>query len=249
MSRAGRKRKNGPRHPGGQLKKTKPRKTEIDDSVRTQRQPHRRALVHQLRALKVEPHEVEKFAAGEEAESPIGRLWASGLLAMKGDGDIQASRDRYDAGSMFAQVVGAYRSSIMAPGGVSGSGRKSSCAADLLCSIDPDECECFGRRRRYMRAYEALAGAPRIRLELEAPDLPAPLVAAIAEAQRLGGDEAYIPIAADRRRVLLAVIRLVIHQQAIGPEDLVYLVRGLEMLRQHFGLTARRKPKHYRNAK
>src|SRR5579872_1236496 len=77
MARAGRKRKSGPRKPSGQLK---PRKKDIDDRTRTMRQPHRRALARELRAGGADKEEVEKFIAGEEAESPIGRLWAAGLL-------------------------------------------------------------------------------------------------------------------------------------------------------------------------
>jgi len=88
----------------------------------------------------------------EEAESPLGRLWLNGLLTLKA-GDVQAARDRYDAGNMFAQVVGAYLSVIEAPGGTSGSGRKSSCQADLLCALDTSECACFGARRRYTNSY------------------------------------------------------------------------------------------------
>lgn len=228
MSRAGRKRKDGPRHPGGQLVKAKPE----DDKIRTSRQPHRRGFAQELRTA-------------EEAESPVGRLWLKGYLKLKGDVDSQAARDRYDAGNMFAQVVGAYLSSIVAPGGVSGSGQKSSCTADLLCALDPDECLCFSRRRRYTRAYEALAGGARISLEVENASLPALLQAAIGEAERLRADEAFIPVAADRRRVVMAVVNAVIHREPIGTEDLVYLVRGLETLRHHFGLTTRRKPKHY----
>lgn len=228
MSRAGRTRKTGPRHPGGQLKREKPE----DDKIRTSRQPHRRGFAPELRTA-------------EEAESPIGRLWLRGLLKVKGDVDVQAARDRYDAGTMFAQIVGAYLSVIEAPGGTAGSGRKSSCQADLLCALDTDECECFARRRRYTRAYEALAGGQRGALEFGKGDQPAPLQLAIAEAARHRLDDAYVPIAADRRQVVMAVIRAVIHRQAIGPEQLVYLVRGLELLRHHFGLTVRRKPKHY----
>lgn len=134
MSRAGRKRKSGHRHPGGQLKK--PKKQQIDDTVRTQRQPHRRALAHQLRADGVEQLELEKFVKGEEAESPIGRLWAAGLLKLTGDGgDTQAARDRYDAGTMYAQVVGAYRSVIEAPNAGGGSGRGFGCL-ELLCKLE-----------------------------------------------------------------------------------------------------------------
>jgi hypothetical protein len=249
MSRAGRKRKDGPRHPGGQLKRLNATELEESERTKTARQPHRRALAHQLRSQDVDELDVRKLSAGEEAESPIGRLWLGGHLKSAGDSDSQAARDRYDAGNMFAQVVGAYLSAIEAPGGTSGSGQKSSCQADLLCSLDTDECLCFARRRRYTRAYEALAGGARVALELEAADIPAPLQHAIDEARRVREDEAYVPIAADSRRVVMAVISTVIHRSIVSPEELVYLVRGLETLRQHFGLTTRRKPKQYRNAK
>ncbi len=242
MSRAGRKRKDGDRYPSGQLKKAK---KAIRDTEATESQPHRHQLRVVLRKSGISDGDAAAFSRGEEAESPIGRLWASGLLALKTDADEQASRDRYDAGSMFAQVVGAYASSIEAPGGVSGSGQKSACQADLLCALDPDECLCFARRRRYMRAYEALAGGDRVHLELdEQADMPEPLRAAIAEAQRLREDEAYAA-ATDRRRTVMAVIKVVIHRETLAPEELVYLVSGLETLRQHFGLTTRRKRKQY----
>src|ERR1700722_6454020 len=117
---AGRKKKSGARKPSGQLK---PTKKEVDDRTRTIRQPHRRALARELRAGGADELMVGKFVSGEEAESPIGRLWAAGKLAQLGDGDVQASRDRYDAGTMYAQVVGAYRSVIEAPNGGGGSGR------------------------------------------------------------------------------------------------------------------------------
>lgn len=245
MSRAGRKRKSGPRHPGGQLKK---RKKALKASEQTEDQPHRRQLLTFMRKTGAENGDAIAGSRGEEAESAIGRLWAGGLLKQAGDADIQAARDRYDAGTMFAQTVGAYLSSIAAPGGTAGSGRKSSCQADLLCALDPDECACFASRRRYARAYEALAGGGRVALELDQEHLPEPLRHAIAENLRLRQDEAYVPIAADRRRLVMAVIRVAIHDQPIGAEELVYLVRGLETLRQHFGLTQRRKPKQYRNA-
>jgi hypothetical protein len=155
MARAGRKRKNGPRHPGGQLKNDKPKKKDLDDKTRTLRQPHRRALAHELRAAGVAHEDVGKFVQGEEAESPIGRLWAAGLLKQLGDPDSQAARDRYDAANMFAQVVGAYRSVIEAPRSVAGSGRGFGCL-ELLCRLAPENCECLRRKERYDRAFEAL---------------------------------------------------------------------------------------------
>ena len=210
MARAGRKRKNGPRHPGGQLKKQKPKKEDLDDKVRTQRQPHRRALAHELRAAGVGKDDVAKFTAGEEAESPIGRLWAAGLLRQQGDSDSQAARDRYDAATMFASIVGAYRRVIEAPRDVAGSGRGFPCQ-ELLCQLARDNCECEYRKTRYDRAFETLA--------------------------QIG------------RRALMAVNAVAIHREPIGQQELVYLVAGLDGLRRHFGLTARRSGAQYRNTK
>jgi hypothetical protein len=209
MARAGRKRKNGPRHPGGQLKKEKPKKKDLDDKTRTLRQPHRRALMHELRAAGVAHEDAGKFAHGEEAESPIGRLWAAGRLKQASDRDVQASRDRYDAGNKFAQVVGEYRSVIEAPRDGASEGRGFGCL-ELLCRLAPEHCECQRRKERYDRAFEALS--------------------------RLS------------RRSLMAVNNVVIHRQAIGEEELVYLVAGLEELRRIFGLTERRKRRHHENA-
>lgn len=203
MSRAGRKRKSGSRHPSGQLKKANQHEP---DSVRTSRQPHRRALKRELRAGGANEVDADKISAGEEAESPIGRLWASGLLKQSGDSDSQAARDRYDAGSMYAQIVGSYRSVIMAPNSGGGSGRGFDCL-ELLCTLAPENCECAHRKARYDRAFEALT--------------------------RLS------------RRALLAVNAVAVHRQAIDGEELVYLVSGLQELRRVFGLTARRKSKHY----
>lgn len=206
VARAGRKRKNGPRHPGGQLKRQK--KEDLDDKVRTSRQPHRRALARILRTGKVDDETVEKLRAGEEAESPIGRLWAAGFLKSVGDADAQAARDRYDAGNMFAQVVGAYRSVIEAPRDGASQGRGFPCQ-ELLCTLAREACECERRKIRYMRAFETLS--------------------------------------AIGRRALMAVNAVTIHRQAIGEQELVYLVEGLEALRRHFGLTARRSRDHHRN--
>ena len=208
MSRAGRKRKPGHRQRNGRLKR-EPSKQDLDDKVRTSRQPHRRALASSLRAAGADDDVVKKLAAGEEAESPIGRLWAAGRLAMAGEADSQAARDRYDAGAMFAQIVGAYRSVIESPRDVAGSGRGFPCQ-ELLCTLARESCECERRKARYDGAFESLS--------------------------RTG------------RRALKAVNQVAVHREAIALEELVYLVAGLEALRRHFGLTARRKPGTLRNA-
>lgn len=149
--RVGRKRKVGPRHPGGQLKHVKP-----DLATRTSRQPHRRGLKDALRR-------------DERAGEPLGRMYLRGLI----------DNDAYDAGSRYAFLVGQYRASIGAQSGGQGSGRGGGCSLDrtdgakLLISLfgkdkvvtsaacldDPDGCACLKRRTRYMQAYESLASA------------------------------------------------------------------------------------------
>jgi hypothetical protein len=83
------------------------------------------------------------------------------MLKQLGDGDSQAARDRYDAGTMYAQVVGAYRATIEAPRDVAGSGRGQPCPADLLCALEPESCLCARSRDRYNRAFEALTRLSR----------------------------------------------------------------------------------------
>lgn len=158
MARAGRKRTTGTREANGRIER--PKKKDIDDATRTRRQPHRRALARELRAAGVEHADIEKFVGGEEAESPIGRLWAAGCLKRDGDPDSQAARDRYDAATKFAQIVGAYRSAIEAPRDVAGSGRGFPCLG-LLCRLAEEQCECAHRKAKYDRAYEALAALSR----------------------------------------------------------------------------------------
>ena len=135
-----------------------------DDRIRAARQPHRRALTHQLRASGAGEVDARKLSAGEEAESPIGRLWLAGYLKLPDDIDSQAARDRYDAANMFAQIVGSYRSVIEAPRDVAGSGRGFPCQ-ELLCALARENCECERRKARYDRAYEVLrsAGVPALK--------------------------------------------------------------------------------------
>lgn len=204
--KAGRPRKAGARHPSGQLVQKSKTEKQIDDRVRTSRQPHRRGLRADDRL-------------DERAESPLGRLLLKGYLGAEFFGRehriTEQAHLRNDAGTMYAQVVGAYRSTIEAPRAVSGSGHGDSCIAERYgqadaCKWDPDSCACLKRRDRYMAAYEALAQAGR--------------------------------------GVLIAVNRVAIHREAIGAEEMVNLVVGLDVLVRHFGLTPRRGGAHYQNA-
>src|SRR6185295_17564495 len=99
MARAGRKRKIGPRHPGGQLVDSQPDNRHADDLKRASRQPGRKLMPENVRTA-------------YEAESPIGRLLLCGYLRSKADNDDVPARDRYNAGTMYAHVVGAYRAVI-----------------------------------------------------------------------------------------------------------------------------------------
>ncbi len=170
---------------------------QTDDRIRTSRQPHRRLLPEELRCA-------------EEAESPLGRLYLAKLLRSREDAerDDEPARDRYNAGTMYAFAVGAYRAVIGAPNGTAGGGRGYPCDT-VVCALDPGKCECLRRKARYNNAFEALSDVGR--------------------------------------RQLLAVNRVVAHREAIAPEEMVYLIEGLEALVWHFGLTRRRRPEHHRN--
>ncbi len=221
MGRAGRKRKFHGSDPG----KTKSEK-QPDDKIRASRQPHRRPLEEADRG---------KF----EAESPIGRLLLAGLLRRADDRDETAARWRYQASELFASVVGAYRSVIEAPKDVAGSGRgfpctPSVCAASLA---NEDLCECLTRRRRYEKAYEALADDARIEFWGDVDD---PLHRAIIEHTKIRDDEKWKKALRDKRRALMAVIRVAIHREPIADGELIYLTIGLDKLVRHFGLADRR---------
>lgn len=213
VGRRGRKRKAGPRHPSGALVRAKSERG-IDDRVRCGRQPHRRMLSENRRT-------------DDRAASPIGRLLLSGLLNRFGEagrGEISdQARDRFEAATMFVQIVGAYRSVIMTPRATAGAGRGAGECAQLCNAahallsaaqrievhdglFDREACPCLARKWRYDGCFEALTRAGR------------PL--------------------------LLAVNRAVVHEQAIDEAQLVNLVDGLDVLVGHLGLTARRGLRH-----
>lgn len=206
MGRAGRKRKAGKRHPSGQLVRTD--KTP-DDRVRAGRQPHRRGVRADDRL-------------DERAESPLGRL----SLQRDDEDKPLISDDQYNAGTLYAVIVGKYRSLIEAPRGTAGSGRGVECSAlcraahELLSArqredvhdglFNTETCRCLARKWSYEAAFEAL----------------------IAEGQRAAK----------------VVARVAVHREDIAPQDLVYLDVGLAALARHFGLTDRRVRADYRNA-
>ena len=140
VARSGRPAKSAAIYPG----KAAPRP---DDRLRTARQPHRRMLKAQDRM-------------SEQAESPLGRLYLKGLLRQPGDDDGGFGRDRYEAGTLYAYVVGQYRSTLCGPTATAGAGRGFDCKPEA-CAIDPERCECRRRRRRYDAAFVALGEAGR----------------------------------------------------------------------------------------
>jgi hypothetical protein len=132
MTRRGRKRKFGLRHPGGEL-------------VR----PH-----FDVRGLvTLQPHRVwlpEEKRMDQKAASPLGCLNLLGVLT-----DAQ-----YLAGVRYAVVVGKYRAVIETPRATSGVGRGYDCPGDLRCGRDPGEsCECARRKERYDAAFAAVIEA------------------------------------------------------------------------------------------
>lgn len=133
MARAGRKRKSGHRHASGDI--VRPERAP-DDRVRTSRQPHRRGLPEPLRL-------------DERAESALGRCNLRGIIT-----DAQ-----YDAGCMYATIVGAYRAVIEGPRATAGSGRGYECNGEACLTLRGTEgfvCGCEARKDRYDAAFEAL---------------------------------------------------------------------------------------------
>ena len=61
-------------------------------------------------------------------------------------------------------------------------------------------------------------------------------------------DKAFEALTRLGRRSLTAVNKVAVHREAIGEEELVYLVCGLEELRRVFGLTNRRRRRSVTNA-
>lgn len=245
MSRVGRKRKGGKRHPDGRLVQAKP-----DLKTKTSRQPHRRGLKDALRA-------------DERAGSPLGRL----LLR----GEIDA--EMFDAGNRYAYLVGQYLSVIDTPRATAGSGRRSSCVVEQsrliektvsflgvettitssACRKNPDACECFKRKSRYDAAYEAVLFAPhdapgrqRAPRYVFTKDTHPALQQAIIQAE--AAREGYLALPLQDQKAAKAVARVAVHGEEPTAEEFVHLVRGLLKLKDHFGLTERRRVGHCQNA-
>lgn len=201
MARRGRPRKPGKRYPSGGLVPRHP----DDDPYRalSAQQPHRRSVPENLRL-------------DHRAESLLGRLFLSGVLAAAGD-DPAASPSkaelRYEAGARYAAIVGSYRAVIGTPAGTSGSGRGFGCVIDATrdddaCRLEPETCACLRRKVRYEAAFEAL--------------------------MKVG------------QRAAKAVARVAIHGEALRAGEIVYLIGGLDVLVVHFGLTTHAERRHSR---
>ena len=132
MSRRGRKRKIGFRHPGGELKRP-----QFDLRGLATLQPHRVWLPEEKRM-------------DQKAASPLGCLNLLGVLS-----DAQ-----YLAGIRYAVVVGKYRAVIESPRATAGAGRGYDCPGDLRCGRDGGvACECRHRKERYDAAFAAVLEA------------------------------------------------------------------------------------------
>jgi hypothetical protein len=132
MARRGRKRKNGLRHPGGDLVRV-----QFDLRAFSGLQPHRVWLPQEQRL-------------DQKAASPLGCLNLLGVLS-----DAQ-----YLAGVRYAVVVGQYRAVIETPRATAGAGRGYDCAGDRNCGNDGTApCECRRRKERYDAAFAAVIEA------------------------------------------------------------------------------------------
>lgn len=130
--------------------------------------------------------------------------------------------DQYNAGCLFAVVVGGYRSVIEGPQSTAGNGSGGlGCPSqygeasektvrlgavkfivrEWPCQRDGQACACAVAKGRYDGAFEALMSAGQ--------------------------------------RAAKAVARVAVHHEALAREDLVYLKAGLNALARHFGLTRR----------
>jgi hypothetical protein len=132
MTRRGRKRKLGFRHPSGELVRP-----HLDLRGFATLQPHRVWLPESKRM-------------DQKAASPLGCLNLLGVLS-----DAQ-----YLAGVRYALVVGEYRAVIEAPRATAGTGRGYDCPGDLQCGRRRDHpCECRRRKERYDAAFVAVLEA------------------------------------------------------------------------------------------
>ena len=130
--RSGRKRKSGPRQPNGRLKSPA-----INYRALAAIQPHRKWLPEAARL-------------DQRADTILGGLFLTKRI----------SEALYLAGEVYAQRVGAYRTTINGPRSLAGSGKGYDCAPSG-CRIEPDSCECARRRRDYEELFDILSQSGR----------------------------------------------------------------------------------------
>src|ERR1044071_5618074 len=126
--RFGRKRKSGRRKPSGDIVTDR-----TDHRLLAMNQPHRKTLENKL---------------DQRAENPLGNLNICGAI----------SDEQYEAGRLYAGIVGRYRAVIEAPkASASSCGVMVANGADRPVGQFISEDECLRRKERYDAAYEALS--------------------------------------------------------------------------------------------
>lgn len=231
--RAGRKRKSGERYPSGQIK---PTEKLPDDMIRAGRQPHRRPL---------DPDD----RLSEKAESALGRMLLAGQLndptikpTKRAPEPSDVARARFQAGELYAQVVGVYRAQL---GGPRLGSMQIATAADSLPADGEEEVRNAGCPSAAADPIERqIRIGGQVVTVREWPCQAAGEGCACAR-RKARYDGAFEALGEAGRRALLAVNRVAVHGEAITAQDVVYLDRGLDALRDHFGLTNRRRREHY----
>lgn len=230
--RAGRKRKSGRRHPSGELVRDK----RPDDRVRASRQPHRRALK-------------EGDRLSEKAESMLGRL----SLQIDPASDKKRpksliSAEQFEAGELYARVVGKYRSTIESPPSGGGFGRElpsgNAEPADALEQVEP-HTRCGSENADPIERQMRIGTVVLTMREWPCGNIDDGCSCAQRKARYDGAFEAVMRAG---QRAAKTVARVAVHGEAIAPQDLVYLKAGLDALARHFGLGVRRTREYSGNA-
>lgn len=149
--------------------------------------------------------------SSEKAESALGRTFLRGHI----------TAGQYLAGCRFAHDVGAYRAVIESPASTSGSGRGSGCTL-----MDPAETQIIA------------FGKP---ITLRSGSCWDNRDTCACAKRKAAYDSAFELLTRLGRRVLMAVNRLVAHDQEPSEADLPLDRIGLSGLERHYGLTALRR--------
>lgn len=179
----------------------------------------------------------------EKAESPLGRLLLAGLLndpspvlpIKKGPPEpTDQARARYEAGELYAKAVAVYNAQLGAP-----------MLGAMKLPVDDEALPADGEEARPRDGGCATASADPIERQLRLGNR----VITVREwpCRALGGecacarrkaryDGAFEALGAAGRRALMVVNRVAVHREAIAPQDIVYLDRGLDALARYFGI-------------